>query len=67
MLGMGNDFRWKKALWVAEELGEDVEDVYDVILGNITEPQDFVANVEQLAQAYDNKKSGQFFSVRVYP
>lgn len=63
---MVNDFRWKKALWIAEELGEDPEDVYDVILGNITEPRDLVSNVEHLSQAYDNKKSGQFFSSRVY-
>lgn len=60
------DERWKKALWIAEELGEDSEDVYDIILGNITEPRELVSNVEALAQQYDNQKSGKFYSTRVY-
>ena len=61
-----NEPRWKKALWSAEELGEDPEEVYDVLLGNITEPRDLVVNVESLSHTYDNQKSGQFFSSRVY-
>lgn len=55
------DERWKKALWIAGELGEDPEEVYDIILGNITEPRDLVANVESLSQDYNNKKQGLFF------
>lgn len=49
--------RWKTALWIADELGEDPEEVYDVLLGNITEPRDLVSNVERLSQDYRNKKS----------
>lgn len=60
------DSRWKKALWIAEELGEDVEEVYDILLGNITEPRDLVQDVESLSNTYDNQKFGQFFSSRVY-
>jgi hypothetical protein len=51
------DERWKRAYWIAEELGKCPEDVYDVLLGNITEPGDFVRNVEQLSQEYSNQKS----------
>lgn len=51
------DERWKMAHWIAEELGEDPEDVYDVILGNITEPRELVINVEQLEQDYRHQKS----------
>ena len=47
---------WKEASWIAEELGEDQEDVYDVLLGNITEPRDFVSNVVRLSQNYRNEK-----------
>jgi hypothetical protein len=47
---------WKKAIWIAEELGANPEDVYDVILGNITEPRDLVNNVESLSYTYDNQK-----------
>jgi hypothetical protein len=49
--------RWEMARWIAIELGEDLEDIYDVLLGNITEPRDLVNNVEQLSQNYYNEKS----------
>ena len=49
--------RWIEAEWIAEELGESQEDIYDVLLGNITEPRDFVADVERLSQEYQYKKS----------
>lgn len=58
--------RWKQALWIAEELGESPEDVYDVLLGNITEPRDLVNDVEQLAQNYCNQKSQFTDTFRVY-
>ena len=51
------DARWKEALWIAEELGDNPEDVYDVLLGNITEPRDLVNNVERLSHTYNNTKS----------
>lgn len=53
------DSRWRKALFIAEELGEDAEDVYDVLLGNVTEPREFVDAVELQSQNYDFKKEQQ--------
>jgi hypothetical protein len=43
----------KKALWIAEQLDCLDEDVYDVLLGNITQPTDFVSEVFTYANAYD--------------
>ena len=51
----------RKAKWIAEELNEDQEDVYDVLLGNIKGPSSFVASVESQAYEYDRlmeKNSG---------
>lgn len=59
--------RWQQALWIAEELGECPEDVYDVLLGNITEPRDFVNNVERLSQDYNYKKSRFADTFGVHP
>ncbi len=47
---------WKRAYWIAEELGECPEDVYDVLKGNITQPRDLVDNVEQYSQNYSEQK-----------
>jgi hypothetical protein len=55
------DSNWKKAQWIAEELEADVEEVYDILLGNITEPQDLVTDVNSLSQNYDFQKQ-RFFS-----
>ena len=46
----------KQAEWIHKYLGDDyeetVDDVYDALLGNITFPRDFVAEVQYLAQDY---------------
>jgi hypothetical protein len=47
-----------QANWIAKRLDEtyqpiDVDDVYDVLLGTITTPKDFVSDVQQLAQEYE--------------
>ena len=44
---------YPKAKWVSEQIDEDFEDVYDVLMGNITMPSQFVAQVEATAQEYD--------------
>jgi len=44
---------YRKALWIAEELGEDLDDCYDVLLGNIKGPTEFVASVMACLQEYD--------------
>lgn len=57
-----NDPNWKMALWIADEIQEDPEDVYDVLIGNITEPKELVNAVEGCKTQYDsNKKSGRLF------
>lgn len=46
----------KQAEWIHKQLGseykETVDDVYDVLLGNITIPDDFVSEVRFLANDY---------------
>ena len=44
----------KKAAWIAEQLGENQDDVYDVLLGNITNPYELYSSVETLSREYDN-------------
>ena len=46
---------YKKALWIAEDMGvnTDAEDVYDVLLGNIRGPSEFVAAVQSRLYEYD--------------
>lgn len=44
---------WKKALWIAQEMNENVDDVYDVLLGNLTRPWELYAGVETMAIEYD--------------
>ncbi len=47
---------YKKAIWIAEQMGHDtdVDDVYDVLLGNITRPSEFKAQVEAYARDFDS-------------
>jgi hypothetical protein len=49
----------KQAEWISRQLGDDyketADDVYDVLLGNITQPADFVSDVKQLALDYDEE------------
>lgn len=44
-----------KALWIAEQLDKNSDDVYDVLLGNITKPSEFVSDVESLSRDYDDE------------
>lgn len=44
---------YTKAEYVAKKLNEDFDDVYDVLLGNITGMTQFVASVEATAHEYD--------------
>lgn len=43
----------RKALWIAEELGESADDILDVLIGTITKPKDFVDGVKRLSDDYD--------------
>lgn len=43
----------KKARWIAEQTGENQDDVLDVLLGNITAPYNFCNSVETLSREYD--------------
>ncbi len=45
-----------KAKWIWQHMpkGTDFDDVYDVIRGNITNPSEFVAQVQSLADEYDS-------------
>jgi hypothetical protein len=45
--------RLKKAKWIAEQLDANQDDVYDVLLGNITAPYEFYNSVESLEREYD--------------
>lgn len=50
---------YKMAFWVhaqITEAGYSADDVYDVLLGNITVPTDFVNEVKSLAIAYEEDK-----------
>jgi hypothetical protein len=42
-------------MWIAEELGEDADEVYDVLLGTIKSPEDFVASVQASLADYDDE------------
>ena len=46
---------YKKAIWIAEQMGdpESVEDYYDILLGNIKEPQTLVNSVFEACKNYD--------------
>lgn len=44
---------YTKAEYIAKELNEDFDDVYDVLLGNITGMTQFVSSVEATAHEYD--------------
>ena len=47
----------RQAEWIHKQLGEDyketADDVYDVLLGNITNPIDFVQEVKYWAVEYE--------------
>jgi len=47
----------KMAEWIHKQLGdeyrESADDVYDVLLGNITSPRDFVEDVKYYAVDYE--------------
>ncbi len=45
----------KKANWIALELDENPDDVYDVLLGNITAPYELYNSVQSLATEYDRQ------------
>lgn len=45
--------RHRKARWIAEQLGENQDDVYDALLGNITAPYEFYNSVLSLEREYD--------------
>jgi hypothetical protein len=40
-------------MWIAQEMNENVDDVYDVLLGNLTRPWEFYAGVETMSMEYD--------------
>lgn len=44
---------YKKALWIAEQMNDDADTVYDVLLGNIKKPTSFVDEVNQYLYEYD--------------
>ena len=48
----------KQAEWIRAQMGdeflESADDVYDVLLGNITAPADFVQEVKSLALDYED-------------
>ena len=44
----------RMATWIQKQLGYgSVDDIYDVLLGNISIPADFVSDVKALAIAYE--------------
>lgn len=44
---------YKKALWIAEQMNDDADNVYDVLLYTIKKPEDFVNEVFTAAREYD--------------
>jgi hypothetical protein len=51
-----SDVTYKKAIWIADGLNEDADDVYDILLGVIKHPQELVNEVERAAEQYDQKR-----------
>jgi RNAse (barnase) inhibitor barstar len=45
----------KQAEWIAKRISESADDVYDVLLGNITLPVDFVFEVMQYSMKYNKE------------
>ena len=43
----------RKAAWIADILDENLDDVYDVLLENITMPNDLVSAVNSASLDYD--------------
>ena len=47
---------FKIALWIGEQMpDESVDDIYDVLLGNIRGPSQFVASVEAYHAEYNEE------------
>ena len=45
------------ATWIQKQLGyESVDNIYDVLLGNISSPAEFVSDVRGYAIAYEEDK-----------
>lgn len=51
----------RKAHWIANEINANADDVYDVLLGNITAPWELVNSVNAMATDYDNLRSKVVF------
>ena len=45
---------YRKATWIANKLDESCDDVYDVLIGNIQTPKEFVDRVIKLSENWDN-------------
>lgn len=45
-----------KAKWIAKQLSEDEDNVYDILLKNITQPEKLVSDVEYLDLEYEKLK-----------
>lgn len=45
---------YRKALWIGEQLNKDPDDCYDVLLGTIKKPEDFVNEVFSYLAEYNN-------------
>lgn len=45
---------YRKAMWIAEQINEDTEDVYDVLIGVIRKPKEFVDAVFDGLAEYNN-------------
>ena len=43
----------KKAQWIAEQTKENLDDIYDILEGNITRPWPLVQQVETMSREYD--------------
>jgi len=43
------------ALWIAKQADLNPDDVYDVLLGNITKPESLVSEVEMYFDEYNEK------------
>ena len=67
---MGTPYRvkanYRKANWIAAHMlkGTDPDDVLDVLLGNITNPSEFVAEVETYSREYDEDYEGHTVQLR---
>lgn len=57
----------RKAVWIAARIvGSDPEDVLDVLLGKISNPSEFVAEVEAYSTEYDEEYEGHTAILRSF-